>query len=320
MQSKLSMLINPFAKIAGWKALWIGVLAMALTAWSGQKNDIIFDGIFDVHFTTHSLYHALMCQVIILLVLTSLFWLAGVVFSKSSIRFVDIAGTMALSRVPYLLIGLIAFFPFVGQVNSIMEKLIYTLSISSFSLAEGLQFYLFLLITIFVSVWFVILAFNAFRTSCNLRGNKAGIIFFIGIIISETLALILNFWIAKILFTGAIGSATPANANEKAEYKEINTIAIEIASAIQKQDYENVYTFCDETMKKEMQLNEAMQTLENQFGPFQSFDVEKIKNMDLNGLRLVFIPCRFQHVKLNLQLAFDSEDRVCGLYFKPGIN
>src|SRR5436190_5111716 len=92
-------LFNPFVYIAGSRALLTGLLAMMATAVAGYYSHAHFDGVIDLHngrispFTTHILE-----LLIDWICITLLLYLGGVLFSGSRIRFIDVAGTLALSR------------------------------------------------------------------------------------------------------------------------------------------------------------------------------------------------------------------------------
>ena len=111
-------LINPFERIAGWKALAIGLCFISLTAILGHMNYLLFDRITYVTFRQHTLGIAFYAQAINLALVSLAMWVAGKFFSKSKIRMIDVFGTMALSRAPLLLIVLAAFLPFFSHILS----------------------------------------------------------------------------------------------------------------------------------------------------------------------------------------------------------
>jgi hypothetical protein len=109
----MKLLFNPFERIAGWKALAIGISFMSLTAIFGKINNIIFCGVLyaNIYFP-HTFVQAFYTLLINWGVLSLVMWMAGKLFSKTKIRIIDIAGTMALSLAPLLLIVLSGFLPF----------------------------------------------------------------------------------------------------------------------------------------------------------------------------------------------------------------
>ena len=173
---KLKVLINPFERIAGWQALAFGVAVMALTAVIGQMNHVAFDGALDCKVgATFSLSASFVMQAVVYLVVFLMIWLAGLCFSKSKIRAIDVAGTIALSRAPMLLPAILCFLPVVPK-----------------SILDTSRLLIFGIICLPFIVWMITLMYNAYTVSCNLKGTRA-IISFIG-------ALIVAEVISKVIF------------------------------------------------------------------------------------------------------------------------
>jgi hypothetical protein len=184
----IRFLINPFEKIAGAKSLIFGIIIMVLTAFISTFNYFIPDGLIGFHFYYLTLLDNLLNALIILVVASLTYYIAGIIVSKSKIRFIDVMGTFSLSRFPYLILALLAFlFP----INKFWKFLV-TISNPDFSVFTSFEkFYLvaFFILGLVAVIWSVSLMFNAFRISCNLKGTKAVISF----IISTMLAFIVSF-------------------------------------------------------------------------------------------------------------------------------
>jgi len=92
-------LFNPFVYIAGARSLVIGWVIMLITACICMYSHTHFDGVLDAHngrVTLASMYFIEPFTDWICLVLA--LYLGGIIFSKSTIRFIDVAGTLALAR------------------------------------------------------------------------------------------------------------------------------------------------------------------------------------------------------------------------------
>jgi hypothetical protein len=154
---KAKWLINPFERIAGWQSLVIGVCIMALTAVAGKFSHVAFDGVLDIHAgTTFDLPASFAMQAVDFLALFLTMWLAGIFFSKTRTRAIDLAGTMALARAPMLPVALICFLPVAPASPYDIPRLIALLFIS-------LPFI----------VWMIALMYNAYSVSCNVKGTRA---------------------------------------------------------------------------------------------------------------------------------------------------
>ncbi|MVN20847.1 hypothetical protein [Mucilaginibacter arboris] len=170
-------LFNPFIYVAGWQALGLGLLLMAITCVIAFFSQTHFDGGIDVHFGAG--FPLLVCaleQLNAWLSTVIVFSAAGFILSKSAIRIIDIAGTMALARVPMILAAVIGFVPALHQVD--LNHI-------------SANFLIWSLIALLFSIWMIALMYNAFTVSCNVKGNKAVVGFIVSIILAEILSKIM---------------------------------------------------------------------------------------------------------------------------------
>ncbi len=179
-------LFNPFMYIAGTKALIIGLAAMLAAAVIGYYSKTHFDGVLDAH-TGHSspMWFYLEDALVDWSLPVVIFYIAGRIFSKSSIRLIDVAGTLALARWVMLfpaIAGFVFYMPAPNQPVSMEEMMKPAMS--------GPVIVFGLLSLLFV-IWMVALMYNAFTTSCNLKGGKAVWIFVVGLLVSEILSKII---------------------------------------------------------------------------------------------------------------------------------
>lgn len=98
-------------------------------------------------------------------------------------RLLDLAGTLMLARMPFLLAALSGFWvrmPQSNEVGDIMAVSVELLGQTGFIAALAL--------IVIATVWNVILSVNAVRVSCNLSGNKLSITMITSIVLSEVIA------------------------------------------------------------------------------------------------------------------------------------
>ncbi len=170
-------LFNPFVYIAGWQALGLGLLLMLVTLVIASFSGTHFDGAIDIHFGAR--YPFWLCvfeQLNAWLSSVVIFFAAGFILSKSKIRIIDVAGTLALARFPMLFAALIGFIPTLHQLPSAKNMAIIAIG--------GLVVALF-------SIWMIALMYKAFTISCNLKGGKAIWGFIVAIILAEILSKII---------------------------------------------------------------------------------------------------------------------------------
>jgi len=186
-----SLIFNPFKRIAGWEAFGIGLVIAVLTTFTGNFAGIYFDGVIDMHFAENfdSLKSWLMIPVNIISI-SVIMWLAGITVSKN-FRFIDILGTMTLSRAPFLLIALASFFVKVPDLSGIMQD--------PFVIFDSISFIIILIFTFPIIIWSVTLMYNAYKISTGASGQKLSISFIFGLIIAEIISKIIIYQIDKFI-------------------------------------------------------------------------------------------------------------------------
>ena len=103
-------LFNPFRFIAGFQALLIGLAIILLSGFIGSFGNTHFDGVLDVHKGLSApVWFFLIEGLIDWICLVVPLFLFGLIVSRSSFRIVDVIGTQALARWPYLIVSLVMF-------------------------------------------------------------------------------------------------------------------------------------------------------------------------------------------------------------------
>ena len=185
MKNKWKWVYNPFERIAGWSALMIGVVVMALTAVIGKINGVNFDSILEIcPYAPFSFTVAFVLQAVNFLSLFLIMWIAGVCFSKTKVRAIDVAGTMALAHTPMLLFAVICFLPVApsGFFDDIPRLVIFGI------------------ISILFAIWMIALMYNAYSVSCNLKGSKAVLSFIGALLVAEILSKLVFIFLLSGLF------------------------------------------------------------------------------------------------------------------------
>lgn len=196
-------LFKPFQFIAGTKALILGMAVMLLLSILGYIGNTHFNGVIGMQYVPTStptpyIVHAVY-QVIALFSMTVVFYITARIVSKSSVRLIDIAGTMALSQVPHILFALIGLVMAVhldlGNINTmnitemmdiLKENMLMLTAVGIFS--------------VLIIAWSITLKYNAYSISGNIKGVVGGISFTIALIISEILSKILIYIIVPHLY------------------------------------------------------------------------------------------------------------------------
>ncbi len=197
----LSLLINPFVRIAGGKALLIGIVVFVVSILLAYCGNMVFDGVVDAHFNDNvNLGRALLVPSIALVIFIVTLYLTGHLLSKSSIRFIDVAGTVTLARTPFILISLAVLIPSVYDYNVIITQNLLAQSYSDITVLQWVVFFSFLAVSMIAAIWFVILAYKAFSVSCNISGAKGIMGFVAALLFSEIVAAIAIYQLSKCFF------------------------------------------------------------------------------------------------------------------------
>ncbi len=191
-----NFIFNPFHRIAGLKALGLGFLIIVITALFAFLFNTHFPGLLDIKYgykETYGFLNFLSYGIVNLMSMSVFIYLAGLLLSKSSVRFIDVIGTQTLARAPLLLA------PFLNTSGLIEKGGAYLLfkylehgHPTSLSRVEFILFIFFTLLMILLIAWMITLMYNAYKVSCNVKGSKAVVSFIIIIFLVEILTLYLN--------------------------------------------------------------------------------------------------------------------------------
>jgi len=191
-------LLNPSWYVAGGPALGLGLALILLGGLIGSFGSTHFDGVLDYHTGRPApLWLFLAEGVIDWLALAVLLYTAGRMLSRSHhLRAIDVFGTQALARAPYLLVALTTLLP--GYQRSIarsIENLRQIAagnagSITSMS-GNSIDFSVFLAVGLFnlvMLIWMVALMYRAYANSCNLKGTRAVVSFIAAVLVAEIIS------------------------------------------------------------------------------------------------------------------------------------
>lgn len=190
----IKKLVNPFQYLAGLKSLILGLAIILATAVIGYYSNTHFPDIISVKIChDFSIWYFVIQGLLNWFILSTIFYFASIITSKSSVRPIDIYGTQALARFPYLLAS---FMGFSDALNDFSKHLLWTLlkkgepiEISSLQIVIAI---LILASSLILTIWLIALMFNAFKVSANLKGNKLVFTFIICLILSLVASGYLN--------------------------------------------------------------------------------------------------------------------------------
>ena len=191
----LRVLVNPFERIAGLKALMVGLVIIVITIIIGNNSGVHFDGVLDIHLNSQPipLIQDFIMQGLSLATLILLIVIAGIIWSKS-FRIIDIIGTTFLARFPFLFASIAGYFfnaPNIGSLSEISDLLSDPNALQDMIVLSLLS----LIIVLPLMIWYIIIQYNAYKVSLGISKKIAVLsyiaIIFIGEIISTVLIMLI---------------------------------------------------------------------------------------------------------------------------------
>lgn len=174
----MNRLFNPFRHIAGTKALVLGIIFIVSSSALLYGVGMIQDSYVHVSMSEASFWHILLVQLLWWIVPALLLCAGGLFFSKSKFRIVDVLGTTAFAQLSMIPMIAPLSIPAVKNGSSqILEAVQQGVQPAMSDMATVMAFGLWS--TLFL-VLFYVWNYNAFATSCNVRGAKA-ILYFIAV-------------------------------------------------------------------------------------------------------------------------------------------
>lgn len=165
---------NPFKYVAGMRSLILGLAFILATSILGFFSQTYFPDVISVKIgADRSFFNSIIQNFLNWFVVSTLFYLASIILSKSKIRIIDIFGTQALARFPYLFMALTGFSESMDAFgNHLLWKYLQSGEPIEISMIQKVMAISLMFVSALLTVWMVILMYNAFKVSANLKGPK----------------------------------------------------------------------------------------------------------------------------------------------------
>jgi len=193
MQQEMTIgrwLFNPFVRIAGARALIIGLAGIVAAGLAAAGAGIRFDGLLDVHAGYQvAPWMPVVDGLVNWAVFTLLLMGVALLFSKSAVRLIDIAGTQAMARMPLILVAATCNLPLIQDAFDGLASVLLGGKVDGTTLTGLVAG---ILVTLLGVVWMVALMWKAFSVSCNMRGGLAIALFILALLLGEAATLYLT--------------------------------------------------------------------------------------------------------------------------------
>lgn len=183
-------LFNPFRFIAGFRALLLGLAIILISGLVCSLSNTHFDGLLDVHTgATKPLWFFIAEGLIDWICLAVPLFFFGLIVSRSSFRIIDVLGTQALARWPFLITAVVML-PDANRrvLEHIMSKITQSAPMVTLNPADVFIFGFAMILLVLMTIWMVALMYRAYVLSCNIKGAGAVITFIVSLIGAEVLS------------------------------------------------------------------------------------------------------------------------------------
>ena len=191
-QLRQDHLLRPFAYVAGWPSLLLGLAILLLTSSMAYLGHVRFDGVLDLHLirstagTGFSVFLAE--QVLNWLSLSAVLILIGISLRKD-FRVTDLLGTQAVARYPALLVAALALImPTTDVTRYVAYQFLGVGEPVQLSILSIIAFGVFLLLSLVLMCYMYYLMYRAFRVSTGIGGPKGIILFLTGLLVAEVIS------------------------------------------------------------------------------------------------------------------------------------
>lgn len=172
---KINYLYNPFKWIAGLKSIVIGLAGLLIVSYTSFQTGTHLNGLTNIVFAKDSDFVFYLVEHLLSWISISMFfYISGLILSKSRIRIIDILGTSLLARIPLIIAPLFRVLPF-------LKSFVF----------QSFEMYMITGIYLISSIWTIVLLFNGFKISCNLKNDRLIASFIVSILLSEIVTRLL---------------------------------------------------------------------------------------------------------------------------------
>lgn len=172
----LSFLINPFEWIAGFQALGWGLLGLVVSTVISHSTGWHYHGLLHFGPAPNPAWWCFAVEhLVVWIVPAVLFYLGGLILSRSRIRMVDVLGTTAFAQLPFIFMNLVNMLPPIQKMINIDMNVMFLVQ-------QHLLFSLWLsVIGMIFLIWALVWMFKALKVSCNLKGYPLGILYCVAV-------------------------------------------------------------------------------------------------------------------------------------------
>ncbi|ODS87698.1 MAG: hypothetical protein ABS44_10495 [Chryseobacterium sp. SCN 40-13] len=181
------LFFNPFSKFSEKALLISGILFLVVGSFIGYYFGVTYDGIFDVHISTVTLIESLTENVINVVILSLLLFIAGIIINSKT-RIIDVLNVALISRFPIYLAGLFANNQRISEISEQLIDNVHQETPASVSSSDMMILMLFSAVLILLLAYQLMLMVFGFKTAVNARKWQHWLLFAFALIAAEVIS------------------------------------------------------------------------------------------------------------------------------------
>lgn len=181
------LFFNPFSKFSEKSLLMAGILFLVVGSFIGYYFGVTYDGIFDVHISTVTLIESLTENVINVVILSLLLFIAGIIINSKT-RIIDVLNVALISRFPIYLAGLFANNQRISEISEQLMDSVHQETPASVSSSDMMILMLFSAVLILLLAYQLMLMVFGFKTAVNARKWQHWLFFAFALIAAEVIS------------------------------------------------------------------------------------------------------------------------------------
>src|SRR5690606_13144424 len=179
--------LNPFSKFSEKSLLMAGILFLVVGSFIGYYFGVTYDGIFDVHISPVTFTESLTENVINVVILSLLLFIAGIIINSKT-RIIDVLNVALISRFPIYLAGLLANNQRISEISEQLIDSVHQETPASVSSSDMMILMLFSAVLILFLAHQLMLMVFGFKTAVNARKWQHWLLFAFALIAAEMIS------------------------------------------------------------------------------------------------------------------------------------
>ena len=163
----MNKLLNPFRYMPLRQALCWGIVALILSSIFCWQVGLKITSLTQINYAGGSLARATLQQIVVWLLFAVVLYIAALIFSRSKVRFWDVAAFNLFARIPFDVTLLMFAIPMVRSVMGLLTDGSIATAMEYMNLLSVIG-----LVSLLFSVWYIYWSYKAFAEATNIKNGR----------------------------------------------------------------------------------------------------------------------------------------------------